>query len=127
MASFGCYLGTAYQLIDDVLDYSGSAEATGKNLGDDLAEGKPTLPIIYAIRNGTPAQAKVIRDAILTGGRQNIDAVIEAVESTGAMAYTAGAATAQLELALQALKGIPPSAHKEALQTLAQFAVSRVH
>lgn len=127
MASFGCYLGTAYQLIDDVLDYSGSAEATGKNLGDDLAEGKPTLPIIYAIRNGTPTQAKVIRDAILTGGRENIDAVIEAVESTGAMAYTAGAANTQLELALQALKAIPPSAHKEALQTLAQFAVSRVH
>jgi octaprenyl-diphosphate synthase len=127
MASFGRYLGTAYQLIDDVLDYSGSAEATGKNLGDDLAEGKPTLPIINAIRNGTPAEAKLIRGAILTGGRENINAVMQAVESTGAMAYTARAANAQLELALQALKAIPPSAHKEALQTLAEFAVSRTH
>lgn len=127
MAAFGGYLGTAYQLIDDVLDYTGSAETTGKNLGDDLAEGKATLPIIYAIRNGTPTQAKVIRDAILTGGRKNIDAVIEAVETTGAMAYTARAADTQLDFALQALKSIPPSEHKKALQTLARFAVNRIH
>lgn len=125
MASFGAHLGIAYQLIDDVLDYSGSPEAIGKNLGDDLAEGKPTLPIIYALRHGSATQAEVIRRAVLAGGRDHIEAVMDAVESTGAIAYTARAARAQVDSALEALQSISPSPHTEALQTLAEFSINR--
>ncbi len=127
MVRYGLHLGTAFQLVDDVLDYSAEPEQTGKNIGDDLAEGKPTLPLIHAMRHGTPEQAGVIREAIENGGRDQIDAIINAVESTGAIEYTSRSARAEADLALAALAGIPDSPFKEALKTLADFSVSRAY
>jgi len=125
MADYGMHLGTAFQLIDDVLDYSASPEETGKNLGDDLAEGKPTLPLIYAMRTGTPEQAEVIRSAIKQGGRDNIGAVMDAIESTEAIAYTARSAQEEAHKALAGLDAVSPSPYKEALRALAEFSVTR--
>ena len=125
MARYGMHLGTAFQLIDDVLDYSASSLEMGKNVGDDLAEGKPTLPLIQAMRVGTPAQAAIIRHAIENGGRENIAAVTQAIESTGAIAYTARAAHAEARKAIAALAVIPDSPYRDALYALAEFSVSR--
>ncbi|NKC13912.1 MAG: octaprenyl diphosphate synthase [Gammaproteobacteria bacterium] len=125
MAEYGRHLGTAYQLVDDVLDYRGDAQAIGKNVGDDLAEGKPTLPLIYTMRHGTPAQAKVIKNAIKNGGRDAIDEVVTIVESTGAIEYTTAFAQAEAERAADALEGIPDSPFTDALRGLAHFAVDR--
>jgi octaprenyl-diphosphate synthase len=127
MAAYGMHLGTAFQLTDDVLDYSASSEDLGKNVGDDLAEGKPTLPLIYAMRNGTPSQAQVIRSAIQDGGRDNLTEVIEAIESSGAIAYTAQVARREADRATQAIKSIAASPYQEALLKLAQFAVHRTY
>ena len=127
LARYGLHLGIAYQLVDDVLDYDGASDEIGKNVGDDLAEGKPTLPLIHAMRVGTPAQAAVIRNAIEHGGRDDIDAVIDAVESTGAINYTARAAAAEADSALEALTEIPPSPYRDALEALAEFSVSRTY
>ena len=125
MASYGMHLGTAYQLIDDVLDYRGCAETIGKNVGDDLAEGKPTLPLIQAMRVGNSSQVALIRNAIENGGRGSIAAVIDAVESTGAITYTARAALEHSERAIKALQRVPESPLREALEAMAEFAVSR--
>ncbi len=127
LARYGLHLGIAYQLVDDVLDYNGSANAIGKNIGDDLAEGNPTLPLIHAMRTGTPAQVAVIRSAIEHGGRDHIDAVIDAVESTGSITYTARAAAAEADSALEALTEVPPSPYRDALESLAEFSVSRTY
>lgn len=127
MRNYGIHLGTAFQLIDDVLDYSTSQEQIGKNIGDDLAEGKPTLPLIYAMRNGTATQSALIRRAIEAGGRDTIAQVIQAIESTGAIAYTAGAAQRESEQAMAALEAVPSSPYKDALYALAAFAVKRDH
>ncbi|MEJ2509728.1 MAG: octaprenyl diphosphate synthase [Gammaproteobacteria bacterium] len=125
MAAYGMHVGTAFQLVDDVLDYSDSSEEIGKNIGDDLAEGKPTLPLIYAMRNGSPEQAETIRSAIRTGGREQIEAVKLAIESTGAIDYTARSARTEADQAIAALEAIPDSPHKGALRWLADFAVDR--
>lgn len=125
MAAYGMHLGTAFQLIDDVLDYSASAEQMGKNIGDDLAEGKPTLPLIYAMRNGRPEQAQVVREAIEKGGRDNIEAVMAAVESTGAIDYTARSARDEAHKAAAALENIPASPYRDAMLALAEFSVNR--
>ena len=125
MASYGRHIGTAYQLIDDMLDYQGDADAIGKNIGDDLAEGKPTLPLIYVMRHGSPAQITTVRSAIEHGGRDTINEVIDAVVSTGAIAYTAASARAEAERAANALQGIPDSPYTDALRGLAEFAVER--
>jgi len=127
MAAFGLHLGTAYQLVDDVLDYHGAAKEIGKNIGDDLAEGKPTLPLIHAMQNGTQEESAIIRQAIEQGGRDAIDRVIAAVESTGAIAYTARAAAAEADLALEALSEILPSPYRDALESLAEFCISRTY
>lgn len=127
MRNYGIHLGTAFQLIDDVLDYSASPEQIGKNIGDDLAEGKPTLPLIYAMRHGTMAQSAFIRQAIAEGGRDTIAQVIQAIESTGAIAYTARAAQRETERAMAALEAIPSSPYKDAMYALAAFAVKRDH
>ncbi len=127
LAEYGMRLGTAFQLVDDVLDYSASAEETGKNIGDDLAEGKPTLPLIYVMQNGSSAQAKVIRDAIEHGGRENIEAVCEAIESTGAITYTARAARAEADKAVEGLGRLPDSPFRDALYALADFSVDRTY
>lgn len=125
LASYGLHLGVAFQLIDDVLDYSASPEDTGKNVGDDLAEGKPTLPLIHAIHRGTPSQAKLIRKAIENGGHDNMQAVCAIIESTGGIPYTAQAAQREADLAIKALNPLPESAYKEALYGLAEFSVNR--
>jgi len=127
LARYGLHLGIAYQLVDDVLDYDGAAEQIGKNVGDDLAEGKPTLPLIHAMRTGTPGQSAIIRQAIEHGGRDHIDAVIDAVESTGAITYTARAAAAEADQALEALTELPPTPYRDALESLAEFSVSRTY
>ncbi len=125
MAAYGMHLGAAFQLIDDVLDYSGSAELIGKNIGDDLAAGKPTLPLIHAMRVGVPEQVAVIRHSIEHGGREDITRVLEAIESTDALAYTARSAQAEARKAAESLDPIPASPYKDALYALAEFSVNR--
>jgi len=125
LAAYGMHLGTAFQLIDDVLDYGPESNELGKNIGDDLAEGKPTLPLINAMARGTPAQRKLLAAAIQSGGLEHIEKVQEAIESTGSLAYTARRAREEAEKAQQALSIIPESPHKQALMDLAVFAVER--
>jgi octaprenyl-diphosphate synthase len=125
LAQYGQHLGIAFQLIDDALDYKASKETLGKNLGDDLAEGKPTLPLIYAIQNGTKAEADVIIDAIKTGNRDAFNEVYAVVQRTEAIAYTEQRADQEAEKAVCALKTLPDSEYKEALILLAKFSVQR--
>jgi octaprenyl-diphosphate synthase len=127
LASYGLHLGIAFQLIDDVLDYSASPVDTGKNLGDDLAEGKPTLPLLRAMRKGTPGEAQLIRKAIENGGHENMSAVLAAIESTGSIPYTARAAQREADQAITALDALPASTYKEALYSLAEFSVNRTY
>jgi octaprenyl-diphosphate synthase len=124
-AEYGTRLGTAFQLVDDVLDYSGDLAQTGKNLGDDLAEGKPTLPLIYVMAHGTPAQAKEVRNAVETGGLENFDAILAAVRDTGALDYVLRIARAEADAADAALAGIPDSKYRQCLLQLSRFAVER--
>ena len=125
MATYGMHLGTAFQLVDDVLDYSSSADELGKNVGDDLAEGKPTLPLIYTIQHGNKEQAAVVRHAIEEGGLDDIDAVLAAIEATGAITYTAQLARDEAAKARAALSIFPTSKYIEALLALADFSVER--
>ena len=125
LGRYGLHVGTAFQLIDDVLDYSASSIETGKNIGDDLAEGKPTLPLIHAMRHGTPEQARVIRDAIEQGGLGQFDIVTQAIESTSALDYTTRLAAAEADRAIAHLAPLPASSAKDALIALAHFAVHR--
>jgi len=127
MARYGMYLGTAFQMIDDVLDYSATSENLGKNIGDDLAEGKPTLPLIHAMRHGTAEQTQLIRNAIETGGRENMAEISAAIESTGAITYTARLARQEAERALAELVNLPNSPYKQALVALAEFSVDRAY
>ena len=127
MAAYGIHLGTAFQLVDDCLDYNSSVDEIGKNVGDDLAEGKPTLPLIYSMRVGTAEQTKAIREAIKAGGRDNIEAITATIESTGAIEYTAKAARVESDQAIACLAGLPDSKFKEAMHALAEFAVNRSH
>lgn len=127
MKQYGLCLGVAFQLIDDVLDYNAKSEDIGKNIGDDLAEGKPTLPLIRAIQQGTTAQVALISEAIKQGGRDNVESVIKVIESTDAIEYTKKAAQDYANKAIAALEPLPNSAHKEALCSLASFAVSRAY
>jgi octaprenyl-diphosphate synthase len=127
MARYGRHLGTAFQLIDDVLDYRSDSEQLGKNLGDDLAEGKPTLPLIYALRTGNEDQRSIIRRSIEQGSAAELTAVTAAIESTGGLAYTARLARQEAALAVEALAELPESAYKQALRELAEFAVERNH
>ncbi|MBT8116238.1 MAG: octaprenyl diphosphate synthase [Gammaproteobacteria bacterium] len=127
LASYGLHLGICFQLIDDVLDYSASPEDTGKNVGDDLAEGKPTLPLIHAIHRGTPSQARLIRRAIENGGYDNMQAVCAIIESTGGIPYTAQMAQREADKAIAALDHLPESAYRDALYNLAEFSVNRTY
>ena len=127
MARFGRHLGIAYQLVDDVLDYRGLAGEIGKNVGDDLAEGKPTLPLIHALRESGEHGARIVREAIRTGGLDAIGEVIAAVESAGSIEYTSRLAADEIDLAGEALSAIPSSPYRDALAGLAGFAVGRSH
>ena len=127
MAAYGLHLGTAFQLIDDALDYGHDNPALGKNIGDDLAEGKPTLPLIHALRHADEKSRPLLRQAILDGGLSQAEAVLDAIESTGSLAYTARRAEAEAALARQALAVIPDSPYKQALHDLAHFSVHRDH
>lgn len=127
LASYGRHLGTAFQLIDDVLDYSSDSSTLGKNVGDDLAEGKPTLPLLYVLREGDATQQALVRRAIEQGGLDHIADVLVAIESTGANAYTARRAADEAERAIQALTAIPESPYKQALLDLARFSIHRTH
>lgn len=127
MGDFGIHLGTAFQLIDDVLDYSGAEVATGKHLGDDLAEGKPTLPLIHVMKHGNPAQAALVRKAIEEGGRDAFAQVHEAILATGALDATRDFARREIDLAKAALSELPASLFKDRLLELSDFAVGRDH
>ena len=125
IACFGRHLGTAYQLVDDVLDFRGREGEIGKNVGDDLAEGKPTLPLIHALRESDEHHARIVHDAIRARGIDAIDEVIAAIESAGSIAYTAQLAADEVALAGEALGAIPNSPYREALAGLAEFTISR--
>jgi octaprenyl-diphosphate synthase len=125
LAEYGMRLGTAFQLVDDVLDYSGDAAAIGKSLGDDLAEGKPTLPLIRAMASGSAAQAATVRHAIVEGGRAEFASVMEVVHATGALDYAREVAVREAESARDALRGLAASEYRESLLELASFSVVR--
>jgi len=127
LAIYGMHLGTAFQIVDDVLDYSGAEVETGKHLGDDLAEGKPTLPLIYAMQHGSPEQATVVRQAIETGGRDQFSAVLDAVRATGALPLALKQAKREAEMARQAIVSLPDGNYRDALVNLTVFAVERNH
>ncbi len=127
MADYGKFLGTAFQLVDDMLDYTGSDDTLGKNAGDDLAEGKPTLPLIHAMKVGNSNQRQLIRDAIKNGGRELLEPVMDVIESTGSLEYTARQAEIQAELARDALSPVPESAFKQALLDLTFYSIRRSH
>jgi octaprenyl-diphosphate synthase len=127
MAAFGMHLGTAFQLVDDILDYSGDPGSTGKNVGDDLAEGKPTLPLIHAIRHGSAAEAALVRSAIEEGGCADIEAVLAAIRRTGALDYARGVTEVELGLARAALETLEPSPDRDVLLSLTVFAADRDH
>jgi len=125
MISYGQNLGTAFQLVDDALDYNASAEKLGKNLGDDLAEGKATLPLIYAMRQCSARDKGLIRSAIREGGLDQLDEITAIVESTGALRYTAARAQEAADTAIAALSDVPDSGYKQALVAIADFSVQR--
>jgi octaprenyl-diphosphate synthase len=127
LAIYGRHLGTAYQLIDDVLDFQSDPKTRGKNLGEDLAEGKPTLPLIHALRHCTEPQANLIREGIRNGGRERLEEIVHAIEATGGLAYTNSLAQTQAELALGALEALPDTPYRQALAALARFTVARQH
>lgn len=126
LAEYGMHLGTAFQLIDDVLDYSGSESETGKHLGDDLAEGKPTLPLIYVMQYGTQEQSACVRRAIEHGGREDFPRVLAAIRATGALTHAQRQGAAEAEQAKKAIGDVlPASVYKDSLLKLASFAATR--
>jgi octaprenyl-diphosphate synthase len=127
MSRYGLHLGIAFQLVDDALDYGRDNPALGKNIGDDLAEGKPTLPLIHALRIGNEAQRKLLRGAIEQGDHSLIEAVTDTIESTGSIAYTARRAEAEAARAKEAVIPLPDSPYKQALVDLTSFSVNRTH
>ena len=127
LAGYGMHVGTAFQLIDDVLDYSGDAREIGKSLGDDLGEGKPTLPLIRAMAAGTAEQAATVRRAIVNGGRDDFPQVLAAIQATCALEYARETARREVDAARRALEAVPHSAQRDSLLELAAFSVTRRH
>jgi len=126
MQEYGKYLGTAFQLVDDIMDYTADAKAMGKNVGDDLAEGKPTLPLLYAMKHGNEQQKQLIRDAIEhCNGMENLDEILAAMKQTGSLVYTQKKAEQEADKAINALHILPESMHKQALISLAHIAANR--
>jgi len=124
---YGRSLGTAFQLIDDVLDYSGNAAEIGKNVGDDLREGKPTLPLIYLMEHGSPEQRELVRSCIENGDEQHFDQILAAITSSGALDYTRQEAQKAAQRASDAVQSLPDSIYKDSLLKLSTFAVDRNH
>jgi len=125
IAAYGMHLGTAFQIIDDVLDYSGEEGEIGKHLGDDLAEGKPTLPLIHVMQAGSASQVSLVRTALEEGGRDAFPEIIEAVKATGALEVARAVAEGEVGKATEALSLLPHSQYRDALLQLADFAVAR--
>ncbi len=125
LSRYGAQLGMAFQLIDDAIDYTGTVEQIGKNIGDDLSEGKATMPLIYAMKHGSEAEAALLRSAIETQSCDNIEEIRKIVEATGAIEYTSRCAATEAELAIEALKELPHSPYKEGMVALAEFAAQR--
>lgn len=123
--TYARHLGAAFQIIDDVLDYTSSADVMGKNVGDDLAEGKPTLPLIRAMAVAAPADAEMVRNAIRTGGLEHLDEIIALVQQCGALDYSLARAQAESDAAAACVAALPASAHRDALQGLARLSVAR--
>jgi octaprenyl-diphosphate synthase len=125
LGAYGMHLGTAFQIIDDVLDYSGETDVIGKNVGDDLSEGKPTLPLLFAMKHGTPEEVALIRTAIMQGDSTHFQRILEIVRRTGALEHAYQQARAEADLANAAIAFLPDSQYKDALLELPAFAVSR--
>ncbi|MFO8152511.1 octaprenyl diphosphate synthase [Thioalkalivibrio sp.] len=125
LAHYGMHLGTAFQLIDDVLDYSSNSDTTGKRMGDDLAEGKPTLPLIHAMQKGEAGERALIRNAIETGGRDQVEEVLAVIRRTQALEHARRQAEREAQQAIAAIQCLSPSPHRDALTELARFAVER--
>ena len=126
MLNYGKHLGTAFQLVDDIMDYTADAKEMGKNVGDDLAEGKPTLPLLYAMQHGSQTQKQLIRDAIEHGnGMDNLTIILEAMKETGALKYTQQKAEEEADKAIMSLSQLPDSEYKQALVELAHIAANR--
>lgn len=124
---YGLHLGNAFQLIDDALDYCSDAKTIGKNVGDDLADGKATMPLLYAMMHGTPTQQDLIKKSLEGGLRENLPEILSAIEKTGAIAYTQSLADQEAQAAISCLEILPESIYKTALIELAQFSVMRKH
>ncbi|WP_347331171.1 polyprenyl synthetase family protein [Marinimicrobium locisalis] len=127
LRAYGHHVGMAFQLVDDALDYQGSAETLGKNVGDDLAEGKPTLPLIHAMQTGTEPQSQLVADAIRTGDTTKLPEILTIVTETGAMEYTLERARAQVSRALAQLAALPDNSYTQAMAEVAEFALARTH
>ena len=125
LQGYGLHLGLAFQLIDDILDYEGTTADLGKNVGDDFAEGKVTLPLIIAMRNGDDGQRAFIRDAILSGDISEMAQLLSIVKATGGLQYTSDMARAEVDKAINCLASLPSSKYTQAMQNLAEFAVAR--
>lgn len=122
---YGHKVGIAFQLVDDALDYTGNAATLGKNVGDDLAEGKPTLPLIYAMRTGTPQQAEIVANAIRNCDATQLQAILDIVQATGAMDYTLDCAREQVKQAIEQIRKLPVNTYTEAMQQVAEFSLAR--
>lgn len=125
LLEYGRHLGTAFQLVDDALDFDSSTEELGKNIGDDLAEGKATLPLIYAMRKGSPAEREVIRTAILQGGLEELEQITAIIRNTGALQYTAMRAKEAAMQSIESLQVLPASTYKQALIDIAELSIQR--
>ncbi|MAI42922.1 MAG: octaprenyl diphosphate synthase [Gammaproteobacteria bacterium] len=125
MKNYGLHLGLAFQLIDDLLDYEGNSENLGKNIGDDLAEGKVTLPLIIAMKNGNKNQTSVIREAIKSGGIENLSAILGIVNDSGGITYTYGKAASEKDKTLASIKDLPSSVYKTSMENLVDFVIQR--
>ena len=128
MLNYGKHLGTAFQLVDDIMDYTADAQEMGKNVGDDLAEGKPTLPLLYAMAHGNEQQKMMIRNAIEHGdGMEHLENILSAMKQTGSLVYTQKKAEQEADKAINAIAMLPESEHKQALISLAHIAANRSH
>ncbi len=127
MAQYGLHLGTAFQLVDDALDYEATSGEMGKNPGDDLAEGKATLPLIHIMQQGTEEEKSLVEQAIRQGSAEAMPAILKAIDSTGAIAYTHAAAQREAKLACEALQCFPDTDYRQGLEGLAAFAVARTY